>query len=393
MQPQRQPVILQVLPSLISGGVERGTVEVTRALTKAGWKALIASSGGPMTPNVLHAGGEHIKLPLASKNPFRMWLNMLALEKIIKQRGVNIVHARSRAPAWSAYYAAKRCGVPFMTTFHGVYGLENTFKRKYNEIMLRGERVIAVSDFIRQHLKKNYSVPDKVIRVIHRGVDMNAFTPEKVHPTRISEIAQKWQLEALPVILFPGRIARWKGHEFFIEALAKLPHRRFIALMVGDDIGHEAYRESLEKKILSLKLGGHARFVGNTTFMAEAYTLAHVVVATSIEPEAFGRVVLEAQAMARPVIATNHGGACETVVDGRTGWLVPPGDVAALAATIDKVLKFSPEAYQAMGAAGQAQARRFTIDMMCEKTMGVYMELLSRKRPAAAQEPKQAQAF
>lgn len=370
--------VLQVLPALKSGGVERGTLEVARAISNAGMRSLVASIGGPLQASLSYAKAEHFMLPLTSKNPFQMWLNAMALEQLIRKQRVSVVHARSRAPAWSAYFAAKRAGVPFVTTFHGVYNIENEWKRKYNRVMVKGERVIAISEFVREHMMREYDVEPSRIRLIHRGVDAAIFKPQRVHAERMIALAREWRLpEDMPVILFPGRITRWKGQDVFIHALAKLPHRRFLALLVGDDSGHPDYRAELEKLTAELGLEGHVRMVGQTSLMAEAYTLSRLVVATSTEPEAFGRVVLEAQAMARPVIATNHGGARETVIPNETGWLVKPGDASELAQCIRFALDLSDEQLGVIGEHGVENAARFSTGEMCEKTVAVYQELIS----------------
>ena len=374
----KKPVILQVLPALESGGVERGTVEIARAVAKAGWQSLVASAGGAMTPSLAYAGAEHIKLPLASKSPWRIYANIAALERIIRLKRVDIVHVRSRAPAWSAYYATRRGSAHFITTFHGIYGLEREWKRRYNAIMTRGERVIAVSQFVADHLRKEYAVEPERIRVIPRGVDPHIFHPGRVHPERMAALARAWRLpEDLPVILFPGRITRWKGQDLFIEALAKLPHRRFLAVLVGDDTAHPDFRQELEKLTAARGLEGHVRMVGAAPHMAEAYTLSRLVVATSAEPEAFGRVVLEAQAMARPVIAADHGGAQETVVPNVTGWLVEPRNVDRLASCIDHALQAGNETLAAMGERGMEHSRLFTLEVMCGRTLSVYQEVLA----------------
>lgn len=373
-----QPTILQVLPSLKSGGVERGTIEVARAIRAAGWQPIVASSGGAMTAQVNHAGAVHLELPLHSKNPLTIWRNAKRLEQIIRQYGVHIIHARSRAPAWSAYFAAKRTGCRFMTTFHGTYGLKGRFKQRYNSIMTRGERVIAISHFICDHIIKNYPVNTDNLRIIHRGVDLKLFHPVSHSPQRMIALAKEWRLpDEHPLILFPGRITRWKGQDVFIKALAALPHRNFFAIILGDDKGHSTYRSELEKLIIDSGLSGNVRIAGHTHYISEAYMLSKLIVATSIEPEAFGRVVLEAQAMGKPVIATNHGGPCETIIDGETGWLVPPGDDTALCSTINQALSMDVESEYWMGQNGMENARRFSMEMMCEATLSVYQELLS----------------
>jgi len=373
----KQRVILQVLPSLKSGGVERGTIEIARAIRNNGWQALVASCGGPMASQVAHVGGNHITLPLDSKKPWIIWANAKKLERILREHKVDLVHARSRAPAWSAWLACKRTGVHYMTTFHGTYGLGGKWKQKYNAIMVAGERVIAISHFICEHIQRHYKVDSSKIRIIHRGVDLKLFHTVSHSPQRMITLAKEWRLpDQHPLILFPGRITRWKGQDVFVKALAALPHRNFFAVILGDDKGHEKYRAELEALIQSLGLGAHIRIASHTNYIAEAYMLAKLVVSTSIEPEAFGRVVLEAQAMGKPVIATNHGGPCETVIDGTTGWLVSPGDINALSSAMHNALTLDAETEQWMSEQAMENARNFSLDKMCEATLDVYRELL-----------------
>jgi len=373
-----QPVILQVLPSLRSGGVERGTLEIARAIVRAGGKALVASSGGPMAAQLAGFGAEHITLPLDSKNPLTMWLNVGRLSRLILKHKVDIIHARSRAPAWSAYLAAQHTSCHFMTTFHGTYSIQNKWKQKYNSIMTRGERVIAISQFIADHIQKNYAVDPNNIRIIPRGVDLKLFNPAMRSQQRIIELIREWRLpeDAPPLILFPGRITRWKGQDVFLRALAALPHRNFFAVILGDDKKHEQYRMELEALIPTLGLEGHVRIARHTNYITEAYMLSKLVVSTSIEPEAFGRVVLEAQAMGKPVIATNHGGPQETVIPNVTGWLVAPGNIEALSVKIQEALTLDEASLQRMSEDAIANAHRFSLEKMCARTIGVYEELL-----------------
>jgi glycosyltransferase involved in cell wall biosynthesis len=377
----KQPVVLQVLPQLRTGGVERGTIEIAGAVKRAGWQALVTSEGGPMISSLSYVGGEHIALPLASKNPLRIWHNARTLEKIIRERKVDIVHARSRAPGWSAYLAAKRTGIPFVTTFHGIYGLTPKLKKYYNEVMTRGERVIAISHFVAQHIEENYHVDAARMRTIHRGVDLKQFDPNRILPQRMVELAARWRIpDDLPIIIMPGRITRWKGHHVLVEALAALPHRKFFCLLVGDDMGHPNYRREIEQAASARGLEGHIRFAGNTPHIAEAYMLADVVVAPSVEPEAFGRVPIEAQAMGRLVIATDHGGACETIINGVTGWRVKPGDAAALSQAVDHALQLPKAEKEHIGRQAMEHVREhFSADIMCSKTLEVYWELIGKR--------------
>lgn len=374
----KQPVILQLVPALKSGGVERGTVEIAGAIAKAGWKSLVASSGGPMAHSLTYAGAEHITLPLASKNPYTLWRNVQALEKVIRERGVDIIHARSRAPAWSAYYAARRANIPFMTTFHGIYNFGNKWKQRYNAIMTKGERIIAVSNFVAQHIAEHYEVQADRVRIIPRGADLNVFDPVRILPQRMVDLAARWRIpDDLPLILMPARITRWKGQHVLVEALAQLPHRKFFCLLVGEETGHSSYRRDLEAQILKHGLGEHVRLAPSTSHMAEAYMLAELVVSPSIEPEAFGRVAVEAQAMGKLIIAASHGGACETVIDGETGWLVPPGDAGALASTIGHALALGHTERSRIGIqAMQHVQMHFSAEIMCRRTLETYWELI-----------------
>lgn len=362
-----------------SGGVERGTIEITDAIRKAGWKPLVASAGGQLLPHINHAGGEHIKLPLDRKNPFIIRANAWRLFRLIKSRGISLVHARSRAPAWSAYYACQWAGIPFVTTFHGAYGLENAVKKRYNSVMVKGDRVIAVSEFIRDHIIKNYEIDPTKLRTIHRGVDFNVFSDTKIIPGRIEELTRIWGLNEnfAPVILCPGRISRIKGQHLLIEALAKLPDLSYQCIIAGTDSGHEDYREELEEMIRARGLVGKVRIATPTQYMAEAYTLSAIVVVPSIQPESFGRVAIEAQAMGRIVVATDQGGARETIIPNETGYLVPTDQPEMMAEAIRFCLNREPRVVEAMGAFAKRHVRaNFASDKMKSETIAVYRELL-----------------
>jgi glycosyltransferase involved in cell wall biosynthesis len=370
--------VLQVLPSLHAGGVERGTVDVAAALVAAGWRAVVASAGGPMVREVERAGAIHITLPVDSKNPLVMRGNVRRLAAAIRAHKVDIVHARSRAPAWSAQAAAHATGAHFVTTFHGTYNAQNRFKRKYNAIMARGERVIAISEFIRDIAVDDYgAIPDHV-RVIPRGVDLAAFDPTSVTPARIVQLAHAWKVpDGIPIVMLPGRLTRWKGQTVLIDALAKLGRRDLWCVLVGADQGREAYRRELIQRATRAGLGDTVRIVGHCTDMPAAYMMADVVVSASTDPEAFGRVAAEAQAMGRPVIATDHGGSRHTVVDGETGWLVQPGDPDALAQALDHALNLGGQERERLAERAVAHVRaNFTKAAMCTATLAVYREVL-----------------
>ncbi|MCK4867997.1 MAG: glycosyltransferase family 4 protein [Alphaproteobacteria bacterium] len=379
----RMPVVLQVLPSLGGGGVERGTVEMTAALTEAGWTALVVSSGGPMVRDIERAGGKHIQLPVHSKNPFVMRKNIGRLAKVISEHGVNLVHARSRAPAWSALAAARRTGTPFVTTVHGPYGFGLPFKRLYNSVMTCGDRVIAISEFIRGYILDNYrKVDPDHIRIIHRGVNIDIFDPAKTTAARVIHLANEWRIpDGVPVVMLPGRLTRWKGHRVLFEALAQIKDRPMRCLIVGDDQGRSGYRRELDALIDKLGLQSVVHIVGECRDMAAAYKLSDVVISASTEPEAFGRIVAEAQAIGKPVIAPNHGAAPEILLPEVTGWLVPPSDPQALARALEKALDLDTGARERLAQAAIARVREnFSTAKMCDATIAVYRELLDGSR-------------
>ncbi len=376
----RGATVLQVLPAMgTSGGVERGTVEIAHAVKQAGGRAIVVSAGGAREHDLHRVNAEHITMPVDSKNPFVMYNNISRLADLIVKENVDIIHARSRAPAWSAWYASKRTKIPFVTTFHGTYGHSNPFKRFYNSVMTRGKRVIAISNHIAGHMRRHYGVPTDRIRIIHRGVDMTKFNAANVTAQRVITLANKWRItEGFPVIMLPGRLTRWKGQTVFIEAIAKLDRRDVRCLLVGGDQGKLEYRKELEAMISRYNLGEVVRLVDDCRDMPAAYMLSDVVISASTDPEAFGRVAIEAQALGRPIIATNHGGAKETVLENVTGWLIPPSDSAAMAAAIEKAISLSPSKRATLAVKATDNIRNnFSTETMCKKTLDVYDEVLA----------------
>ena len=356
--------------------MERGTIEIAEALAGAGWTALVASAGGRLEAAVTRAGARHVTLPLHSRNPITIWRNAAKLARLIADQGVDLVHARSRAPAWSAWLAARRARVPFVTTYHGVYSEDLPFKRFYNSVMARGTVVIAASRYVAAHIVDRHGIDPARIRVIPRGVDPARFDPEAVAGPRIARLAEAWRLpEGAPVVMLPGRLTGWKGQGVLIAALAHVPG--VVGVLVGSDQGRRRYRARLLRQAAALGVAERLRLAGECADMPAALALADVVVHASTHAEAFGRVVIEAQAMARPVIAADLGGPAETVVDGRTGWLTRPGDAAALAAAIAAVLALPEETRAAVGAAARATVLRdATTAAMQEATLAVYREVL-----------------
>jgi len=392
---RRLPVVLQVLPSLDvgGGGVERSAIDVAEALVLAGKKAVVASEGGRQVGELERRGAKHITLPLASKNPFVIRQNIDRLRDVIAREGIQLVHARSRAPAWSAHAAAAASGVPFMTTFHGTYnfgtGFFGNLKKKYNAIMTRGDAVIANSQFIADHIAANYDVPAARVHVIPRGIDTARFDAEGFNANRMIELASRWRVpDGNAIVMLPGRLTRWKGQLLFVEALARLKSRmgpedfRVTGLLVGSDQGREAYRRELEECIDEKGLGGDIQIVGHCDDMPAAYMMSNVVVSASTDPEAFGRVVAEAQAMGRPVVVADHGGASEQVIEGLTGWRFTPGDPQALADTLETALAIGDDARTVLAERAAEHVRaNFAKSGMCAATLRVYADLFETAKP------------
>lgn len=378
---QKPPVVLQVIPALGAGGAEQGCIDVAAELVKSGAKSIVVSNGGVRVPEILRRGSIHIDLPVHSKNPFVMWRNIGRIRKLIKEHGVDIVHARSRAPAWSAWKACKGTSARFMTTCHAPFNISGNVKRFYNSSIARGERVIAISDYVRDYLVKNYEIDESIIRVIHRGVALDRFHPNSVVPLHLIRLSDEWRLpDGCLIVMMPGRITRWKGHLVLIDAIAKLNREDVFCVLIGDDQGRTEYRKELEDAISERNLGGRVRIINHCNDMPAAYMLSTVVVSASTDPEGFGRVPVEAQAMGRPIVATNHGGAKETVIDGETGWLVPPNDSQALCDAIQKALNLDGTERAHMATAAMMHvSQHFTRELMVDETLDVYTELLEEK--------------
>lgn len=352
-------------------------------LKAAGGTPVVASEGGRLVHELERAGIKHYTLPLASKNPFTMRSNIHALMDIVKRENIDIIHARSRAPAWSAFFAAKRTGAHFLTTFHAAYNYGSAPKKFYNSVMARGERVIAISGFIAEHIANGYGIDPQRIRPVPRGIDLFKFNPEHVTHERMVSLAEAWRLpDGLKVILCPGRLTRIKGQTVLLEALARLPRRDFICVLAGSDQGRVDYSSELEQMALDLNLEGHVTMVGDCTDMPTAYMLADVVVAPSIVPEGFGRTAVEAQAMGRPIVASDLGGMRETVLPGETGWLVPAARVEELTAALDQALSLTHEQRLRQAARAINHVRNsYSKENMGWATLDVYAELYNGQVP------------
>jgi glycosyltransferase involved in cell wall biosynthesis len=369
------PGVLQLLPALASGGVERGTIEIAEAIRDAGLRPLVASAGGALVAELDRLGVRHVTLPLATKSPVAIWRNAATLAELVRQEDVAILHARSRAPAWSGLLAARRTGRAFVTTYHGTYNENLPGKRLYNSVMARGDRVIAISRFIADLLRARHGVPEARIRLIPRGVDPRRFDPALIPADAIAQQRAAWAVPpGAAVILLPGRLTRWKGQGVLVQALARLPGQA-VAVLAGG--GRDGYRDELLALARRHGVGDRVRLAGHVDRLDVALAAADVVVHASTDAEAFGRTVIEAQAMARPVIAADLGGPRETVEHGVTGWRVPPGDPAALAARLEQVLAMPAPLRDAVGqAARDAVLARYSTAAMQAATLAVYRELL-----------------
>lgn len=374
-------VIIQVLPSLQQGGVERGTIEIAEALQKEGIENYVISAGGKMVEELERLGVEHITLPVKTKNPFKMWWNSYRLARIFRDKEVALVHVRSRAPAWSVKWACRRLGIPYIASYHGRYGLSpRWFKEPYNRVMLQGEKVIAVSDFVRQHLKTEYQVPEEHICLIPRGADLNKFNPDLITDEKLQAFIQKYDIPMdKPIISLVGRLSRMKGHLEVLDALQKMNNKKVTLLFVGGNPKGD-YEERLNAKLKEKSSETTVKIFGvSGDEIPMIYTLSQICVQPSLVPETFGRTIAEAQAMSRVVVAFAHGGACELIKDGQTGFLTPVGDSEALAHALDTILTMNKEERQQIETqARQSVVDNYSIQKMCERTLALYRSFLDK---------------
>lgn len=378
----KTPVVMQIIPRLGEGGAEQGCIDVAAELVREGCKSIVVSNGGPRLHEIMRAKADHITAPVHSKNPFVMYGNIARIRNLIKTHQVDIVHVRSRAPAWSAWFACQGTGATFMTTCHAPYNFNNPIKRFYNAIMTKGKAVIAISEYVANYIHANYVIEPQRVHVIPRGIDLSKFSPNAVSAERVISVSQDWRIpDGASVILLPGRLTRWKGHHVLIEALSSLKDRKDIfCVLLGSDQGRREYRQELELAINEKGLNGLIRIVDHCRDMPAAYMAASIVVSASTDPEGFGRVPVEAQAMGRPIIATDHGGATETVIHNETGWLVPPNDPDTLAAALEHALALSQDGRAKLAENAMANvAAKFTREKMVDSVMNVYAALLEAK--------------
>lgn len=379
--------LLQVVPELETGGAEQSTIDVAHAVVRAGGAALVATRGGRMTARLEADGGRLAQMPVQTKNPLTMLGNAARLVSLIRQEKVSIVHARSRAPAFSALWAAHATGTPFVATYHGVYKAQSGLKRWYNAIMTRGDLVIANSDYTRDHVLSEHGIDPGKMVTIPRGVDLGRFDPAFVTPARVEALRAAWGIAAddrRTRILLAGRLTRIKGHLMIVEAarrMAEAGRDDFLILFAGDDQGRTGYAAEVQAAIDAAGLSGAIRIVGHCDDMPAAYLLADLAILPTNVPESFGRAAVEPQAMGRTVIASNHGGVTETIVDGTTGWLAPVEDPEAWAAALGRAIDLGPTRRKEMGDIGRNRARQlYSADAMCAQTLAAYERVLEARR-------------
>ena len=372
--------VLQVLPALEQGGVEWDAVELALALQSRGVANGVASAGGSLVGRLESAGVPHHELPLATKSPLGIVANSFSIVRLVAAGGYDLVHVRSRAPAWSVRLAARRAGFPWLATYHGIYGTKPAcFKLPYNRVMLAGLKTVCVSDYVRRHVEETYRPRAGQLVTIHDGADVSRFRPDAVAEGAAADFRRSLGFDAdAPLVVMAGRLTRWKGQHLLLEAAARMRHGRFGILFVGSDQGRTEYSDELKSMAAALPTGRRVVFLEKSDDMPLVFAAGDVAVnASSGQPEAIGRVIPEAQAMGRIVVGTAHGGACETIRDGETGFLVPPGDVDALAARIDAVFDMDEAARERMQAAAiRSVVENFSVAATCDKTLALYREIL-----------------
>ena len=383
-QNKTPPCVLQILPRLGVGGVERTTLDISRALVAAGWRSIVASAGGDLQSAITRGGSKHITMPLHSKNPAVVLANVARLRRCIREHGVDILHARSRMPAWSALMASRWCGVPLVTTYHSTVHAAPAWKRLYNSVMTRGDVVTAASHYNGGRIRKAHGDFRARLEVIVAGIDMKTFDPACYTSAQSLRLRSSWGAGGRTVAMLPGRLDKNKGHEVFIEALARMKQPRPLGVIVGGSAkaSGRIYQESLHRRVKELGLEGDFFFADaiNADDIPLAYAAADIIVAPSVFAEPFGRVAVEGQAMERIVIASDIGGFRETVCtnpSARTGWLVEVGNAEALAQALEEVTALEASERIKIGRRARDDAvTKFSLEQMCEKTLELYRQLL-----------------
>ena len=378
--------VLQVIPKLGYGGAETGCYDLAHYLHEMSCKSYIITSGGELIKYIDKKKVTVIRLPVQSKNPLLILINSIIITFIIFFLNISIVHARSRAPAWSCYIATRITRRKFVTTFHGAYNFNNSIKKFYNSVMIKSDLLIAGSNFIFSHIQENYEKylnRKKKFLVIFRGINTEYFDPETLKQADVIKLKNSWKLDdGKKIILLPGRLTYWKGQEIFIESLSKFrstnPQIEFIGIILGNDQGRKVYGKKLERLVQQHRLSDVIKFVENCKIMPLAYELADIVISSSVEPEAFGRVAVEAQSMKKPIIASNIGGSNETIVNNKTGFLFESGSADSLSDMLTEVINLDTSTLNSIGNEGRKNVlKKFNIEKMCFNTYSEYKKLLN----------------
>ena len=378
--------VLQVIPKLGYGGAETGCYDIAHYLAENNCKSFIVTSGGELLKFINKKKVKVIRLPVNSKNPILILINAIILVGIILFFNISIVHARSRAPAWSCLFATKLTGRKFVTTFHGTYNFIGSIKKIYNSVMVRSDLIIAGSNFIFSHIKDHYSKyldPKKKFLVIFRGINVDYFDPTTKLESEEKKLLQKWEInKEKKIILVPGRLTSWKGHELLIEAInlvnVELGYEAFHVIILGSDQGRNLYKKKLIRLTEQYRLTNQIKFINHCKDMALAYKVSDIVISPSIEPEAFGRVAVEAQSMEKLIIASNIGGSNETIIDEKSGFLFESGNPNSLSKKILKVITMDETSLKLLGQEGRKNViKKFNVEKMCFSTYSEYKRLLN----------------
>lgn len=378
--------VLQVIPKLGFGGAETGCYDLAHYLAEQDCKSILITSGGQLLKHVRRDKVKVIRLPVQSKNPIIIFFNFIIILFILWIYKIDIVHARSRAPAWSCLWACFFSGKKFVTTFHGTYNFSNKLKQFYNSVMVRSKLIIGGSNFIFSHINENYqkylNLKKQKLMVIFRGINLEFFNEKNTSEKKMNALLESWKVDKKKfIILFPGRLTKWKGQEIFIEALNLLieeyGNENFHAVILGSNQGRDVYSKKLMLLVERYRLGKKITFIENCKEMPLAYKLSDLVVSSSIEPEAFGRVAVEAQAMNKPIIASDIGGSRETVLNGKSGLLYKFNNPREFAKVINKIMKMDKQSLQSMGEFGRRNVeKKYNVDQMCQTTFTEYKKLL-----------------
>jgi glycosyltransferase involved in cell wall biosynthesis len=378
--------VLQVIPKLGFGGAETGCYDLAHFLAEQECKSFLITSGGELLKFIKKDKVKVIRLPVHSKNPIIMFINFIIIFFIILIYNIDVVHARSRAPAWSCLWACFFSRKKFVTTFHGTYNFSNKLKLFYNSVMVRSKLIITGSNFIFNHINENYkkylNPQKKKLMVIFRGINLEYFNSKNTSEIKANALAQSWNVNKNNfIILLPGRLTRWKGQEMFIEALNLIiknhSKNNFHAIILGSDQGRNVYSKKISLLVERYRLSRKITFIKNCREMPLAYKIADIAISSSIEPEAFGRVAVEAQAMGKPIVASSIGGSKETIVNNKSGLLYKPADARELARIINKLMEMDKESLNLMGEEGRKNVeKKFNVDQMCQTTFTEYKKLL-----------------